>query len=242
MISQARVLAALATVHDPELDEPITSLGFVGSCAVSDGGDVDVHLRLPTPQCAPNFAFLMASDAREAVRRVPGVGEVGVVLDDHYTAAEINAAIGAGGGFDAAFPGESSPGSGDLEALRELFQRKALLARQGRVAAMLLAGGDGGGGGERDHAALVAMTVADLPDHPEVARCLVLRRELGLPHDPDAPALVAGDGRPIAADELPMWLRRARLVGLSLESNGGMCRSLLRVRHGVPDPTEEVAT
>ncbi len=86
------------------------------------------------------------------------------------------------------------------------------------------------------------MTVADLPDHPEVARCLVLRRELGLPHDPDAPALIAGDGRPIAVDELPMWLRRARLVGLSLESNGGMCRSLLRVRHGVPDPTEEVAT
>ena len=33
-----------------------------------------------------------------------------------------------------------------------------------------------------------------------------------------------------------MWLRRARLVGLSLESNGGLCRSLLRVRHGVPDP------
>ena len=241
MITEARVLAALATVHDPELDEPITSLGFVGSCVVSDGGDVAVRLRLPTPQCAPNFAFLMASDAREAVRGVPGVGEVGVVLDDHYTAAEINAAIGAGGGFDAAFPGESSPGSGDLEALRELFQRKALLARQGRVAALLLAGGDGGGGA-RSHAALVAMTVAELPDHPEVARCLVLRRELGLPHAPDAPALVAGDGSPIGVGEVAMWLRRARLVGLSLESNGGLCRSLLRVRHGVPDPTEEVAT
>jgi hypothetical protein len=39
-----------------------------------------------------------------------------------------------------------------------------------------------------------------------------------------------------------MWLRRAQLVSLSLESNGGLCRSLLRVRHGVPDPTEEVAT
>jgi metal-sulfur cluster biosynthetic enzyme len=237
VISEARVLAALATVYDPELDEPITSLGFVGSCVVSDGGDVDVHLRLPTPQCAPNFAFLMASDAREAVRRVPGVGEVGVVLDDHYTAAEINAAVGAGGGFDSAFPGESSSGSGDLQALRELFQRKALLARQGRVAAMLLADGDG----ILDHATLVALRVADLPDHPEVARCLVLRRELGLPHAPDALALVAGDGGPIGVDDLPMWLRRARLVGLSLESNGGLCRSLLRVRHGVPDPTEEVA-
>lgn len=236
MITEARVLAALATVHDPELDEPITSLGFVGSCVVRDGGDVDVHLRLPTPQCAPNFAFLMASDAREAVRRVAGVGQVGVVLDDHYTAAEINAAIGSGGGFDAAFPGESSHGFGDLEALRELFQKKALLARQGRVARMLLAEG-------LDHAAVVALRVRDLPaDDPEVARCLVLRRALGLPAEPQAPALVAGDGSAMHASELTTWLRRARLVGLSLESNGGMCRSLLRIRHGVPDPTEEVAT
>jgi metal-sulfur cluster biosynthetic enzyme len=233
VISRARVLEALATVHDPELDEPITSLGFVGSCVVSDGGDVNVHLRLPTPQCAPNFAFLMASDAREAVRGVSGVREVGVVLDDHYTAAEINAAIGSGSGFGAAFPGESA---GDLEALRELFQRKALLARQGRVCTMLLEGDD------LAHAAVVALSVADLPDHHEVDRCMALRRELGLPCGPSSPALVAGDGRPIPAEELPLWLRRARLVGLSLESNGGLCRSLLRVRHGVPDPTEEVAT
>ncbi len=259
VITQARVLAALATVHDPELDEPITSLGFVGSCVVSDGGDVDVHLRLPTPQCAPNFAFLMAADAREAVRSVAGVREVGVVLDDHYTASEINAAVSRGEGFDGAFPGESA---GDLDALRELFRRKALLARQGRVAAMLLppggrvhrgaptdrggsaaAGAPPAGGTPADHAALVALCVADLPpDHPEVARCLALRRELGLPCGPDAPALVAGDGSRMTAEELPLWLRRARLVGLSLESNGGLCRSLLRIRHGVPDQTEEVAT
>lgn len=235
MISQARVLEALATVIDPELDEPITTLGFVGSCDVSDDGDVDVRLRLPTPQCAPNFAFLMASDAREAVRRVSGVGEVGVVLEDHYTASEINAAIGTGANFGAAFPGESS---GDLAALRELFQRKALLARQGRVAAMLLADDSC----SLSHEALVALTVADLPDHREVERCLQLRRELGLPSRPDSPALIAGDGSPIPVNELAMWLRRARLVGLSLESNGGLCRSLLRVRHGVHDPTEEVAT
>ena len=36
-----------------------------------------------------------------------------------------------------------------------------------------------------------------------------------------------------------MWLRRAKLVSLSLETNGGMCRDLLRVRYG-PDQ-EEVA-
>src|SRR6185437_5589529 len=42
------VLKALETVRDPELDEPITSLGFVASCAVSAAGDAQVRLRLPT--------------------------------------------------------------------------------------------------------------------------------------------------------------------------------------------------
>jgi hypothetical protein len=37
------------------------------------------------------------------------------------------------------------------------------------------------------------------------------------------------------------WLRTARLLRLSLEVNGGICRSLLRVRHGVDiDDPEEV--
>jgi len=41
-------LAALATVRDPELDEPITALGFVASCVVSPEGRAEVRLRLPT--------------------------------------------------------------------------------------------------------------------------------------------------------------------------------------------------
>jgi metal-sulfur cluster biosynthetic enzyme len=227
--SQAQVLDALATVCDPELDEPITDLGFVGSCVVTRTGDVDVHLRLPTSQCAPNFAYLMAADARDAVRRLPEVGEVTVVLDDHYTGDEINAAVGRGQSFSQAFPGETR---GELDALRELFQRKALLARQGRVCRALL--GDG-----LDPEGIVALTVAELPDGPEAGRCIELRRELGLPHAPATPALIAGDGTRLSADNLTMWLRRASLVSLSLESNGGICRSLLRVRYGVPDPTEE---
>ena len=130
MTDRAHVLDALGTVFDPELDEPITSLRFVTSCDVTAGGDVDVRLRLPTPQCAPNFAFLMAADARDAVRRLPGVGEVTVVLEDHYTGAEINGAVNRGEGFAGAFPGETE---GELDALRELFHRKALVARQSRL-------------------------------------------------------------------------------------------------------------
>jgi len=112
VIDEAGVLAALGTVYDPELDEPITALRFVSACAVSRAGDVDVRLRLPTPQCAPNFAYLMASDARDAVRRLLGAGEVRVVLEDHYTGDEINAAVGRGDGFAGAFPGETE---GDLD-------------------------------------------------------------------------------------------------------------------------------
>jgi metal-sulfur cluster biosynthetic enzyme len=228
---QAQALEALSGVYDPELDEPITSLGFVGSCVASDAGDLDVRLRLPTPQCAPNFAFLMAADARDALTRLPEVGDVRVALEDHYTGAEINAALCNGGTFADAFPGEVT---GALDDLRTLFQRKALLARQGRVCDALLVAG-------LEAADVVALRVADLPAGADAERCVILRAELGLPHDPDAPALVSGDGAPIAETDLTMWLRRARLVSLSLETNGGLCRSLLQVRHGVPDPTQEVA-
>ena len=45
---------------------------------------------------------------------------------------------------------------------------------------------------------------------------------------------------PLAADELERWLRTARLVRTSLEANGGICRSLLQMRHGlaIDDPEE----
>ena len=79
MTLRSRVLEALGTVYDPELDEPITTLGFVGSCVVTGAGDVSVRLRLPTPQCAPNFAFLMAADAsRRGLAAWPGVESVDV--------------------------------------------------------------------------------------------------------------------------------------------------------------------
>ena len=70
----------------------------------------------------------MAADARRAVRRLPGVRHVTVRLEDHYTGGEINHALAQGLGFTGAFPGETD--DDDLEALRELFSRKALVARQ----------------------------------------------------------------------------------------------------------------
>jgi metal-sulfur cluster biosynthetic enzyme len=210
---RAQVFEALGTVYDPELDEPITTLGFVGSCVVGTEGDVEVRLRLPTPQCAPNFAFLMAADAAAAIRDVAGVGPVSVVLEDHYTGTEINAAVNRGEGFSEAFPGETA---GELSALRRLFQRKALVARQSRLLST------------------PASTLGELTG-PDADRCRELRRELGIDASDGAAPFVTGDGTPVDGSDV-RFRRMSSLTALSLETNGGICRDLLKIRY-----EEEVA-
>ncbi len=227
-----QVLDALSAVYDPELDEPITSLRFVTSCAVNAAGDVEVLLRLPTPQCAPNFAFLMAADARRATHRVSGVRNVTITLEDHYTGDEINAALSRGQGFTGAFPGETE--DDDLEALRELFTRKALIARQATACEAMLAGG-----ATADE--VVSATVAQLPDMPEARRSLELRAQLHIPVTAESPAFVAPNGESLTVDQLTRWRRMARLVQTSLEANGGICRSLLQARHNLAAESEESA-
>ena len=219
MSLRSEVLEQLGTVYDPELDQPISTLGFVSSCSVSAEGDVSVRLRLPTPQCAPNFAYLMAADARDAVLALTGARQVTVVLEDHYTGNEINAAVAGDGGFGDAFPGETE---GELDALRELFRRKALVARQGRLLETV--------------ADPVSARLGDLSG-PDAGRCRELRGELGIDASDDAPAFVRGDGTPVPAPELARFARMASLTAISLEANGGVCRSLLSVRYGI----EEVA-
>jgi metal-sulfur cluster biosynthetic enzyme len=231
MTTASSVIEALAEVRDPELDEPITRLGFVTSCEVSTDGEVEVVLRLPTPQCAPNFAFLMAADARTVVHRLPDVRAVSVRLEDHYTGAEINGAINRGEGFTGAFPGETE--DDELAALRELFLRKALIARQSRLCERLLADGE-------TPEEVTARRVSDLPDVDDARRCREIRRHLGIPWEPDSPGFVVPDGVAIPAADLRRWLRTAKLVRMGLEVNGGICRSLLRAHRGVEieDPEE----
>jgi metal-sulfur cluster biosynthetic enzyme len=224
-----RVLDALGQVYDPELDEPITQLRFIASCVVSPEGDVDLLLRLPTPQCAPNFAFLMGADSRRVVRAVDGVRNVVIRFEDHYTGDEINSALNDGAGFMGAFPGETE--DDDLEALREIFTRKALIGRQGQICEELIDAGT-------DRAQLVQMTVAQLPDTPEARRVLELREMLGVPASSDSPAFVTPNGERIAPDQLDRWLRGARLVRVSLEANGSICRGLLQGRHNLEPETE----
>ncbi|MGZ4592689.1 MAG: iron-sulfur cluster assembly protein [Actinomycetes bacterium] len=216
------VLAALDAVRDPELDEPVTSLGFVTSCTVSPDGEAEVKLRLPTYFCAPNFAFLMVADAYEAVSGVAGVRRAHVVLEDHFASEEINRGVEARAGFVRSFDGLAET---ELDGLRADFLRKAMLAATDRVCRSLLAAG-------RTPDQLAGLTLGDVPASPERERLRSRRAELGLPSDDTAPLLVdAVTGEAVGVAALPLHLRRARLTGVNMEANGAMCRGLLRERY-----------
>ncbi|MFD1932702.1 iron-sulfur cluster assembly protein [Nonomuraea mangrovi] len=211
------VWAALATVRDPELDEPITELGFVSEAEVHEGR-VSVRLRLPTYFCAPNFAYLMVADARDAVRAVPGVVAVDVRLEDHFAAHEINAAVAEGAGFTGSFPGEAC---GEPDELRLTFRRKAYLASLDRMCARLTAEGLRPG----------RLRLGEVPESPELARLLHRRAELGLDCSPQSPLLLDEHGEPIPAEEAAPRLRFARAVRVSIEGNADFCRGLLHTRY-----------
>ncbi len=223
MTGRAEVLAALDGVRDPELDEPVTALGFVSSCTVSGDGDARVRLRLPTYFCAPNFAFLMVADAYDAVSQVPGIRHTEVLLEDHFASEAINDGVAARAGFAESFDGLAV---GELDTLRTDFVRKAMLAGTDRVCRPLLAAG-------HSPTELAELTLADVPPSADLERLRARRAELGLPSDPTSPLLVdAGTGEAVGAEALPMHLSRARLTRVNTEANGSMCRGMLSHRYG----------
>ena len=218
----ARILAALETVRDPELDEPVTSLGFVSSCTVSPDGDAQVRLRLPTYFCAPNFAFLMVADAYDAVSATPGVRHAEIVLEDHFASDAINGGVAARAGFAQSFDGEAV---GELHELRADFLRKAVMAGTDQVCRPLIAAGT-------DPASLPGMTLGDVPASAALQRLRERRAELGLPAGDDARLLIdPKTGEQVRPDALRMHLGRARLTRTSIEANGSICRGMLRHRY-----------
>jgi metal-sulfur cluster biosynthetic enzyme len=226
----SRILSALGRVRDPELDEPITSLGFVASCAVSAAGHAQVRLRLPTYFCAPNFAFLMVADAYDAVSALEGVRSTEVVLEDHFAADVINGGVAAHAGFARSFDGEAV---GELHELRTDFLRKAVMAGTDKVCRPLVAAG-------ADPAALARLTLGEVPPSREVDRLRQRRAELGLPVGDDAPLLIdPATGTPVSEDALPVHLRRARTTRISTEANASICRGMLRQRYETKGEGEE---
>ena len=222
MTSRTEVLDALSGVRDPELDEPITDLAFVSELDL-EGDSVSVRLRLPTYFCAPNFAYLMVADAREAVLSLPGVRRATVTLDDHYASDEINRGVNEEKGFDGSFPDETE--SPDLGELRTIFHRKSFVARQEKLCRTLLAQGHAPG-------KLAELRLGEVPSSEASEKYMQRRVELGLDVSPEAPLLVDPDGNRVPREAVVQHLRFARTVGVSIEGNAELCRGLLATRYG----------
>lgn len=219
------VWARLACVVDPELDESVTDLGFVTSVAVDDDGGVDVAYRLPTYWCAANFAYLMAADMRAAIAGLPWVTRIGLTLDEHMYADEINRGMARNLSFEQAF-GDAA--NDDLDAVRRTFLVKAYQRRQEALLSHLLAKG-------HEAQTVVALTVDALVALTRDAESTrLIERYLERRHvcANSAYAFVDTNGAPLDASTINAYLRALRRVGVNAEFNSALCRGLLAARYG----------
>ena len=226
----AQVWAQLDLVMDPELDEPVTDMGFVEGVTADAEGGVDVTFRLPTYWCSPNFAFLMAQGIKREIEVLPWVAQARVHLQDHMSGAEMSAVVNAGGVFSDVFNEMTT--AEDLSALREKFDVKAYQRRQEVVIKALVAQGQG-------VAAVVAMPLATLQatafQDPEAARqkrrYLALLLGKGIASAPADLALPTYQGEALTVDGFADYMALLRSVRINMEFSGSLCRGLKRSRY-----------
>jgi hypothetical protein len=165
----------------------------------------------------------MASDAKYALTALPDADEVVVLLDDHHDSDLINRGLAADAGYRGTFGTEVES---DLDDLRETFRRKAHTAAMERTLTELLRQRP-----ESDEKHLSHVVIGDLPDAPTTRALLRRRAALGLGTAPSDPVLVDEDGQRFPPGEIPLRLRFARAVRISIDGNAHFCRGLLRTRY-----------
>jgi metal-sulfur cluster biosynthetic enzyme len=229
---KAEVWRRLETVTDPELDEPVTALEFVTRADVDANDCVHIEFRLPTYWCAANFSFLMADDMRNAVKELPWVADVSIVLGEHMYADKINHGLARGLNFQETFGAEAD---GDLDELRRTFLMKAFQRRQAALLAHLIETG-------RDGALLVEMTLAELADlkldeaGARLRTRYLERRSIVSDRLSTSRAFVDADGDPLQAETLSAYVRALRRVDINAEFNSALCRGLLHARFDTETP------
>lgn len=239
MPTLAEINRALAEVYDPELDTPITELGFVNEVQIAADGHVTVTYTVPTFWCAPNFVFMMAQAIRAEVGRVPGVRQVTGLVRNNCLEDEINRGVNAGRRVAETFPADVDQNA-DLEALRHTFTVKGLLARQDVLIRRMRQAG-------LADSAILALRIGEvevqgndvillsLPGWVPLAaadllRYLHKRRRLQLAVTADAPLFTTVEGQPIAEAELASYLRYSRSARLNIAFNTSLCEGLLRTQ------------
>jgi len=227
---QQDVWDRLDCVMDPELDEPITDMGFVEDILIDDENMVEVVFRLPTYWCSPNFAFLMAEGIKREVQVLSWVTRVNVRLEDHLSAAELNAGVNIGANFSDIFPDLTE--GGDLEALREKFDIKAFQRRQEVVINALLAD-------RYSISAIVEMTLGELEnihfrdagDARQKGRYTDILLSRGIAMLPGDLALPTYQGKPVPIDGFKNYQGKLRSVRINMEFSGALCRGLKQSRY-----------
>ena len=240
-----RVVSALSTVNDPEMDEPITDLGFVRRISITEEGRVSVDIVTSTFWCSPNFVYMMLEDARAVLSRLPGVREVRVELAGHHDSARINEAINAGKSFSECYGSETRS---DLVELNRIFREKALRSRLHAMSTTLARSGlrvedllrlkvhdlemRDGSFTVKTHDRLV--TVADSEDVGRITRYLNFLEGLGRKAGP----LVIWDlaGNLPARDEFESFLEKSRSTRAAFGLNAELCRALLESRLNREEP------
>ena len=197
-VAGQQVRDALAAVHDPELDRPITDLGFVAGVNI-DGGRVHVRLRLPSFFGARRLAPHMIADVRAAVAVLRWVEWVDVCLAGRTVVPHDPDASG----------GPPAAVNDDLDAARERFRWSVYRARQAEVVRALLDAG-------LRRTELCALRLGDLPRVPEIAVYLQRRAELGLPAGPDAPLVVTEEGAPVMPEDIDDYVAAMHQRGADL--------------------------
>lgn len=226
----SEVWQRLEKVCDPELDEPITDMGFVESVDIDDDRQVAVRFRLPTYWCSANFAYLMASDIRLEVEKLSWVSNVRVRLEDHMFEEQVNTGVNEGLSFRQIFA-DLAPDEG-LDEIREKFRKKAFQRRQ----EVMLLGLQGLGLGNQQ---IVAMTLLEFDaiqfssdeDIRQKTRYRDIIGELGLARSPGDLAFRDYDGGPFKASDLAEYLSKLRAVRINMEFSGALCRGLLSTRY-----------
>ena len=198
---------------------------------IDENDRVQIDFQLPTYWCAPNFAFLMASDIRDAVSELDWVADVTVRLVDHFSAELINRGVARKQDFRDAFPGETDD---DLSALRQKFLGQAYERRQELLLKHLFERG-------YDPTSVLCLRLSDLlslaldqPGNALRTLYLFVWRKIHPDAGEEAIAFTTSEGTPVDPRDSKGYLRKIAGARRNAAFNGFICRSLLAERRSVP--------
>jgi len=240
-IGPSDVIDRVERVTDPELDRSIVDLDYVDDVAV-DPPTATIELTLPTAWCSPAFAWMMAADARDAARDLPGIERVRVRLRDHMHGEEISRGVSRRRAFEDVFDDAED----DLSAVRAQFDHKARVARQyDAVEALADAGVDPSQSArlrrrDVDVDALDGRTAVQVPNvdlyvtipTEPIERYVRKAEAIGLVSAPDDRLFATIEGEPVPPEDAETVHRRARLTRTNMHGQGGICDRLHEARNG----------